>query len=781
MNSPISLETHHQQSLLEKRLKSFLENPAIQFISFDIFDTLFFRNCNLPINLFMRVGHHDDVRARFDTPETFQQYRIVAERRAREKNHGEEVFLSQIYEELPLEKETAKRIMTLELFEEKQSLFINPYLFRWIQMAKSAGKKVILISDTYFNTAQIHELILSKFHDTTLINKIFLSCEIQKTKATASSFHHVLKVLSIPPEAMVHIGDHPINDDHVPRQIGIHTIPFIPGLSAHDRFALETHYLKQDFGKYQYLRLISVCQNPYESERETFFFELGSSIGGMILWDFCHWVIRNARLSQTQQVALIMREGQIFNHCMRLLENYHDLDLRLVYASRKSTYFPSLSNSSDRHGHHFYRYRDFSIGDLYSSFHLNIINPEIRLYADTPFHNACTIINESGKNLSDTIAHDLEMRRSEIAHATEEQKQCFLSYLESLNIQPNALWIDFGGSGSIFTQIEQTTQNDKLKSALFFIHEEAFAKNLHRGTSSFLPLNDQTRPAIELIRRSCDLIETLFNGLNHTTLQYDCTDTDPKPITAISTIPQTHQDALNAFVRGIDLFFTAAITYKVDGPAFNPDLLAKSLGRLIETPTAAEAKWLGELFYDDGVQGAFATKLLTPEKIEYTKTVGIEQLYYDLCQNPSSHKDKLAWPYGAIAMIDSSYLPTILKLSGKSTNQHVIDHLLIQLRHSKIKNLSVYGAGEFFVQIVPYLKDLGITINYVVDSRAKTGPVEILNFLAISPEEAIINGERAFVIASGAFVRQMEEHLLHLSQKYSVSLSIFSIRDIVQT
>ncbi len=73
-------------SILEKEFFDILNNDEIKIVSFDIFDTLFFRKCLLPENIFEIVGENAYVKKYFDTPSGSKKYKMYAEKNTRLTN-----------------------------------------------------------------------------------------------------------------------------------------------------------------------------------------------------------------------------------------------------------------------------------------------------------------------------------------------------------------------------------------------------------------------------------------------------------------------------------------------------------------------------------------------------------------------------------------------------------------------------------------------------------------------------------------------------------------------
>jgi len=123
-------------SSLEREFFRYLEDADVKVISFDIFDTLALRDVQRPEQIFLRVGEKPEVLDIFDSPLSFKNFRVEAERRAREKYpQYEDIKLEWIYDLLPIPQKLKKRILEYEIEEERKSIFINKslriYFVKW--------------------------------------------------------------------------------------------------------------------------------------------------------------------------------------------------------------------------------------------------------------------------------------------------------------------------------------------------------------------------------------------------------------------------------------------------------------------------------------------------------------------------------------------------------------------------------------------------------------------------------------------------------------------------
>ena len=134
---------------------------SARVLSLDVFDTLVWRRVPDPCDVFLLLGHRlqeAQELARHITPEAFADLRFAAEKAARAAVQAvtgyREIKLVDIYALMPDHLfargfEAAARIKA-ELACERDLLVLDRNVAALIDVAKQAGARVVLASDTYF-------------------------------------------------------------------------------------------------------------------------------------------------------------------------------------------------------------------------------------------------------------------------------------------------------------------------------------------------------------------------------------------------------------------------------------------------------------------------------------------------------------------------------------------------------------------------------------------------------------------------------------------------------
>ena len=197
--------------------------PDVRCLSLDCFDTLIWRNAQMPRDIFAEIP----LLGGGLEPRTHVESRVRDERIARDGVN--ECTIEEIYERLMPAGTAEERaaMVALELEAEARHCFAFKPVVELIRAAKTKGLKVVIVSDTYLSNVQLRTLISRAAGEdvAAMIDRVFCSCEIGRSKA-AGMFGPVLEQLGLPGKAILHLGDNYAADAHAPRQLGIQGVHF---------------------------------------------------------------------------------------------------------------------------------------------------------------------------------------------------------------------------------------------------------------------------------------------------------------------------------------------------------------------------------------------------------------------------------------------------------------------------------------------------------------------------------------------------------------------------
>ncbi|GKQ52748.1 hypothetical protein BRSPCE3_36030 [Bradyrhizobium sp. Ce-3] len=183
--------------------------------SFDVFDTFLLRACTTPDGVFERVFQLSRVAEKFPNMSlSFVQHRIQAEARARklaqERSGSTEVRIADIYKYFPfrlfgLSRAALSDLAQLEFEAELELCRVNPEMLEQYLDMKRGGFRTGFISDTYWSSDQLAQLLRSCSPGLTW-DFLYASCDHGSGKSEAL-FEAYLAGQGIDAASSFHVGD----------------------------------------------------------------------------------------------------------------------------------------------------------------------------------------------------------------------------------------------------------------------------------------------------------------------------------------------------------------------------------------------------------------------------------------------------------------------------------------------------------------------------------------------------------------------------------------------
>ena len=189
-----------------------IADPAVKYVSFDIFDTLVVRSLWNATDVFefMQPEFSRMVPAHAKTK--FCEWRQTAEESCRNKFGNrmgvEDITLTQIYGELKellnLSSEVTTTLLDLEVRTELHFLSRRETGGKLVDFALACGKKVIYTSDMYLETPHIRAILEQCGYPEL---PLYLSSSLGILKSSGTLFKHVVRDLHVTANEILHIGD----------------------------------------------------------------------------------------------------------------------------------------------------------------------------------------------------------------------------------------------------------------------------------------------------------------------------------------------------------------------------------------------------------------------------------------------------------------------------------------------------------------------------------------------------------------------------------------------
>lgn len=283
------------ETILPHELPGALERAGdgLKVLSLDCFDTLLWRDCYAPTDLFS--GLSKVTLAQRQAGEEYARKAQVAL-----KNQSE-VLLEAIYAQAMPSANARLRAEAVaeEVETEAKTCFAFAPTVALMREAKSRGLKVIIVSDTYLSARQLRGLIeqAAGKQVVDLIDRIFVSCEAGISKSQGL-LQKALSAIKVKPSHVLHIGDNKSADFDASRAIGVpalHLVQFGDDADQRLRFERGCHQIAGDVQ--DAVRALMPHRAPLAQLEPTIeepAHKLGASVLGPVFHAFDMWLRKEA-------------------------------------------------------------------------------------------------------------------------------------------------------------------------------------------------------------------------------------------------------------------------------------------------------------------------------------------------------------------------------------------------------------------------------------------------------------------------------------------------------
>lgn len=740
-------------------------NSNLKVISFDIFDTLLYRKTFQPDDVFSHVQN------KYNLEEDFYYKRIYKESLARKLSNKEDIHLKDIYNKF-ISDEFVQQYVDYELTIENDLLYVNIEIEKWIELAYKNDKKVILISDIFFSKKEITKLLSKRIKNFNYISEIYTSSDIGLLKSTGNLYKYVLEKEKLQNNELLHIGDNIFSDITMTNLLNIESIYTGKSSNISKCYEIEKSILSHNFEN-QALRVHASSFYEKSSIQNSTLFEIGAYVFGPILYNFCLWLLDYTIENKLSQINLFMREGRIFYKLLKYIQQkykcYSDIEINLIFASRISLYLPFFNSEALDTSNLIYG--QMTIKDYYNLHRINIDNDVIINYSKYELSSTKEIfINNT--SLYDIIHQDLYANKGEIKKQSLTQLELFNKYLQQLNYKSNSVLVDFGGGGTILETFNELQKgNAPKKNVLFFKKDLAFKKNI--SFDSFIPYLNNNQSINNTILNIAPIIEALFNGNERTTLSYVQKENFIKPITGQSI------SISNEFDEGVINYFKTISNFKITKKSINLKeriISSEILYRFLMLPTKEEAACIGKIPQEKDISGYNQITILNKTSQKVFNKLGLEKYYCSLIQkSDSNHLLKCIWPQGQIALNNASDLHRFHKNINLSIINIHVEYIIKTIIQNKIKNISIYGAGELFINLYKeiILQKIEVVIDYIIMTN-KQENTKYFKWEIITPQEALDKNITNIVIASLSYKDVMINILNNLRKNKDLNIIYYT-------
>ena len=401
---------HHYNHIIDT-----VKASRIEYVSFDVFDTLIKRPFFAPHDLFEIISHELVKKFPNEVKFNFSDLRRRAEievRKTIKEKHPffQEIKLDEIYaylrEEYCLPDHIVQFARELEIGLELRFCSSRTSAQELYELAKYLGKKIIIISDMYLPKEVIERILHQNGY--TEYERLYVSSDIRLTKHHGDLYRYVLQDLKITPDCMVHIGDN-WHDDHInAEKHGIKSC-FFPKATAvlmgEIQGTLSNHFhnlfggLSYGFANHRHsmdyfgLRtMLAVVANRYfDNPLRQFncnshfnvdpyfigYFALGMNLLGVGLW-----LMDKVQRNNYETIHFVARDGYLIKKVFEKLKRYFPVQTKTnyLYAPKRVLLPLTLNESHDLFAfYHLFNVKKYSPKEILLSFlHVDRIDDSLR-------------------------------------------------------------------------------------------------------------------------------------------------------------------------------------------------------------------------------------------------------------------------------------------------------------------------------------------------------------------------------------------------------------------
>jgi len=633
--------SYNNRQSLQDSLK---EAGEIRCVSFDYFDTLVFRPCLHPTDLFYRL--HREARdliprLRERSPQDFVESRIHAEHQARRRVRSKEATLVEIHTllavALGLSHSEGKTLLEQELAMEAACLRPTAVMVDLLEEVSSHGLPWVITSDTYFSAEQLqgfHGRISALAGVRTEPRAIYTSSDHRCGKWSHDLFGVVLRDRNLRPGELLHIGDNPHADVAAPRAQGIHALHIprscgyleevqaaedallVPGMPA-------SHHADHDGGLAEARRRVILRMENAELDHDESLAELYGAITlGPIFAFFFQWIADELSRHGLRQVFCFTREGFFFAEGLNLLMRERDLPCEAValHASRHGLMLCSLADS---------------LAPLHRYHRRALSNPSCRTLAQDLGISDRAILGLLGLSSSqvdqelsdadlDQLFRSLE-QRSELREAalrrSAERRRHYIAHLERIGFDLNGICpvADLGWGGSIQAMLADVLAIEGHHPTILGLYLGSDARVLEKPSSfhhrSFLWDGGEPVASFASVSRSPEIFEL---ATTHASGSFREVNAGGELVCGQNPLPRRQVQLIQRMQAGMLTYMEEWLRLQLPDAthhhkAHGLQLLRRIALRAVETPTPRETQMLVDWMHEENAGADQLERLIGSE------------------------------------------------------------------------------------------------------------------------------------------------------------------------
>lgn len=615
-------------------------------VSFDVFDTLITRP----------VAHHgavlDLVEARLARQLVdeallqsvlavggYKRLRLDAGVRAMRKAQasGREEFevpslLEEMSELAGISREQAVTLFSHELAVERRLVLPRERGVQLLRAARAAGKRVILVSDTYFDKSFVLELLeragISGF------DHLYVSSELGLLKKTGALFRKIRELEGS--ARFLHIGDNRVSDEQMSTREGW-TGRHLPAVFARYQ---DSPSVKRAWARVDLRRSLSssvlhgLVASRYGDTpaRDGSDFDgdpvrLGFEAAGPMFLAFAMWVLRESERRGDEDIYFLARDGflvkQIYDRL--IAAGFRGPKSHYLLASRRSLSTASLASREDIHASLRLRFSETTLRAFFADrFGLDVDTLDRRCLADAGFSSWDDRVSDRASERP-ALSRLLDACAESILDRSRIEREAMLLYLDSESFRrpSRKSVVDIGHNASLQKALGDLVGARDLGGFYFATFEGAReVRDAGFDIDSYLLRFEDNRSSDHVYCRSIGFFEFLFLPDRPSFRSFELVDGAPRPV-FVDGDERARSALVREVHRGVLEFCELAIRTLGDdlqSITFSPGDATRRVLRFAERPSRRDAEMFLGVSFVDAFGGNRERFLVAPASVKDEKT-----------------------------------------------------------------------------------------------------------------------------------------------------------------
>ena len=739
--------------------------------SFDVFDTILFRTCDNPSDVFELVGKRlsEQIKGWPYSPVTYKNLRIEAANRAYgKKAFGVDCTFDEILAEMPFSPEIIRHIRQLEIECENKTLYLNENIYSFMCFCQANNKKIVITCDMYYDKEQILHFLSNAGVDISFISECFISSEYKCFKSTGELFDKMLAAFPTQNRnRIIHIGDNKKADVEGARKSGLQTVHYnVVDHEFGSFYDFEKLIYKINLPEIKSLRKLAAASNPYKKgSGKAFFYTLGAEIIGPVYSLFAEWVVHYALIHGFKIILPFMREGELLSSVITRVIEDRGLGITCtpLYISRQPAFISSiLSDNYAERIHQILLRGGRTLKIVFEELGLNISESG---FAEEAVYTLGKLKEDGKIGKIEKYLFTDKVKESILCYSAK-QRNLLLQYFFQLTDSRKALTVDIGTKGTTERILHDIWEAEKLHPSIeHMLMLGSSASNINNilsgiPISAWLGIAGENDSLISKIKYQIQIIESLVNATCGGVLYYKEKNNSISPVLSPQTANERQKQLIQACWKGVKSFQESWISLASLKGGLRKKLLRRRkdflsiLLRLIEMPTKQESALLGPLSYLDQFNQTVPVKL--SGELSHKK----ENIPKDIQGFISTElKNGIYWPQAIIALQLPEYFNDLL-LHSVSDDPSFRPMLSI-LKDIQVKKYStgvIFGASELGIKFKKLADMLKVPITCFVDSDKRLHGTTISG-LIVHPLEDVPANIDYYIIASYIYANEIRATL----------------------